>query len=189
MKIYIFSFIFVVSGLLIIFEIFPENQIVKLLHNNLLAIGTLFIALLSLFYSIQSFEASHRPYFIADTHSYADQNTGQVVTVLNVLRRIVLNAPARIISERYTIELNAKVLIAGTTPPTVLYPIEKSQATYTLGLDIQAEITKLKEGDLLRRKAFVKYSGLSWWREYSYEAVWVYNVEGSNWSIESTTID
>ena len=154
-----------------------------------IALIAVVIAVLSTRVSIKDTIASHRPYVCAQTFAYLENN--KLITDINTLMKLNINAPAEIFKEDYvyiaikkdadghetsevlnTVKLEKKELIYPLDPRT-------NQVTYTIDYDLGPTIAN-QEVRLLR-KVRIGYKEISSNRTYFFKGEWEYSRQDKTW--------
>lgn len=148
------------------------------------------ISVYSIHLSTKGFIASHRPYVWLSTFSYLRDN--KIVTDINTLAKLCVNAPAEIIREEYayitiTKDDNGKDCQNNIHTETLnsrkglIYPVDPktNQLTYTIGFNLEPEIAN--QETKLFRKTRIDYKEISSKRKYFFEGKWEYNRQGTTW--------
>jgi hypothetical protein len=147
------------------------------------------VAICAMRVSIKDTIASHRPYVCAGTFASLDNNT--LISDINKLMKLCINAPAEIFKEEYTY-IAIKKDTGGNETSTVLkteelkekqliYPLDPktNQVTYTIDFDLRPTIADQKVR--LLRKVRIGYKEISSNRKYFFEGKWEYDRQGKTW--------
>ncbi|MGD0597115.1 MAG: hypothetical protein ABSA64_06280 [Sedimentisphaerales bacterium] len=156
---------------------------------TIIALVAVIVAICSMRVSIKDTIASHRPYVYAQTFAYLD-NT-KIITDINTLMKLCINAPAEIFKEEYTY-IAIKKDTGGHETSTVLkteelkkkqliYPLDPktNQVTYKTDYDLSPTIADQKVR--LLRKVRICYKEISSNRKYFFEGEWEYDRQGKTW--------
>jgi hypothetical protein len=142
----------------------------------------------SMYLSRKGFIASHRPYVWAGTHGYLDNNNKVVVDV-NTLRKLCLNAPAKIIVQEYSYivvkEDGSKdtILKESGIEKFIMYPADPKVSQEWHTMDANKLNSAINDPSIKKilRKVRIEYKEVSSNRKYFFEGEWEYNKERKDW--------
>ena len=170
----------------VIIENWPKSE------TFLLKLAPLIISLLAVFFAGYSLKVSireNRPYVSAQTFAYLENN--RIITDVNTLMKLCMNAPAEIVREKYTYiaitqnsdgHKTSKILkTVEIKKKQLIYPLDPkiNQVTYTIGYDLKPTIDN-PDVQLLR-KVRIDYKEISSNRKYFFEGEWEYSRTGNTW--------
>ncbi len=145
-----------------------------------IALLALAVSVYSAYFTQVSFVVSQRPYVWAISYSYLDD--GRITSDPSRIAFRVKNSPARISRQDIRIEYNAALLHSYTMEDEVRFPDDRSEWSYTVGVEKFRHIMDLaKDPTKLARSVVIHYSSLDGGKTYTFEIVQTFDPNSNQW--------
>ncbi|WP_288372427.1 hypothetical protein [uncultured Algoriphagus sp.] len=167
-------------------ENFPELSWYQEWIPIFIALISLIVSLISLWWNRKDYVRSSRPFIWASSYSYLDPTNG-LIPRPNLLGFRITNSPAKILESRIQITFHEEILFNFTEQNYFRFPDENSE--WSFGINPQEFKSFLQKANgeerNLKRIVTIKYSSLGGGKIYFYKLIQCFSMIDNQWKDSS----